>query len=179
MTTGSEHAELDRAEIIAALDRHNVEYLLVGGVATFAHGATRPTYDFDCLPRDTHENLDRLAAALRELGARLRADGLDDDVAKGLALPIDGRWLASMAILTLRTDYGDLDVLNDLLAADGTRQRYDDLDQRAEERRVDGITVRVASLDDIIASKEWADRPKDRDALPELYQLAQRRRDAH
>jgi hypothetical protein len=30
------------------------------------------------------------------------------------------------------------------------------------------VLVQVASLEDIIASKKWADRPKDRDALPEL-----------
>lgn len=175
MATKPEHPDLDRAEIIAALDRHHVDYILVGGVATIAHGATRPTFDFDCLPRDSDDNLDRLAAALKELGARLRADGLDDEVAKSLPVPMDGRWLASMEILTFRTNHGDLDVLTDLPAADGTRRRYDDIASRAEQYAVDGITIRVASLDDIIASKEWADRPKDRDALPELYRLAQDR----
>jgi len=29
-----------------------------------------------------------------------------------------------------------------------------------------GLDVRVAALEDIIASKEWADRPKDGEALP-------------
>jgi predicted nucleotidyltransferase len=50
--------------------------------------------------------------------------------------------------------------------------RYDDLDRRANEQPLHGITVRVAALDDIISSKEWADRPKDRDALAELRRLA-------
>ncbi|MFV0309070.1 MAG: nucleotidyl transferase AbiEii/AbiGii toxin family protein [Desertimonas sp.] len=172
MASQPDHAEFDRAEILAALDRHEVEYLLVGGVATIAHGATRFTYDFDCMPEDSSENLDRLAAALVELGARLRAEGLDDDVAKTLPLPIDGRWLSSMEILTLRTDRGDLDVLNDMPASDGTRLRYAELAGRAEERTIDGFVVRVANLDDIIASKIWADRPKDRDALPELRRLS-------
>jgi hypothetical protein len=35
----------------------------------------------------------------------------------------------------------------------------------------DEVTVVVADLHDIIASKEWANRPKDRDALPELRGL--------
>jgi hypothetical protein len=34
-----------------------------------------------------------------------------------------------------------------------------------------GLSIRVAALDDVIASKEWADRPKDHEALPELRTL--------
>ena len=49
--------------------------------------------------------------------------------------------------------------------------RYAELVDRASELHLDGIVVRVAALDDVIASKEWADRPKDRDALPELRSL--------
>ena len=39
------------------------------------------------------------------------------------------------------------------------------------------IVVRIAALDDIIASKQWADRPKDRDALPELLAMRDEARD--
>jgi hypothetical protein len=40
----------------------------------------------------------------------------------------------------------------------------------------ESVPVIVVALDDLIASKEWADRPKDRDALPELRRLRERRR---
>jgi hypothetical protein len=65
--------DLDR--ILTTLERHLVEYVMVGGLGAPAHGATRPTLDVDFVPRSTSENLDRLAAALRELGARLRVGG--------------------------------------------------------------------------------------------------------
>ena len=48
------------------------------------------------------------------------------------------------------------------------------LADRADELELDGTFVRVAALDDVIASKEWADRPKDRDALAELRALRPR-----
>jgi hypothetical protein len=65
----------DLGRILTTLDRHDVEYLVVGGLGARADGATRPTEDVDFVPSSTRENLDRLAGALRELGARLRCDG--------------------------------------------------------------------------------------------------------
>ena len=52
------------------------------------------------------------------------------------------------------------------------RDPYEDLTSRANVQPLHGVTVRVAALDDIIASKEWADRPKDHEALTELRRLA-------
>jgi hypothetical protein len=52
--------------------------------------------------------------------------------------------------------------------------RYDELIDRANLQDVHGIAVRVAALDDVIASKEWADGPKDREALVELRKLDRR-----
>ena len=60
--------------ITEVLDRHGVDSLVIGGVATQAYGAKRPTGDLDCLVRRTGENFDRLAAAMRELKARLRVE---------------------------------------------------------------------------------------------------------
>ena len=170
MTT--EPPPLDVERILATLTRHGVEFLLVGGVAAIAHCARRLTVDLDCVPGRTYENLDRLAAALRDLNARLRAEGLDDAEAARLPVRIDRETLGRMELSTWRTDAGDFDILADLPTRDGRRLRYDDLNRRANTQPLHGITVRVAALDDIIASKEWADRPKDREALAELRRLA-------
>jgi hypothetical protein len=163
---------LDRARILEVLDRHGVEYLVVGGIGAQLHGATRPTGDFDSLPSTTDENLGRLAAALLELNAFLRVGGLSDEEARSLPTRVDAMSLGRLEISTWRTDAGDLDVLTVLRRRDGARAAYADLIDRALDVRVDGIVVTVAGLDDIIASKEFADRPKDRDALDELRRLA-------
>lgn len=110
MAPSAEPPQLDVARLIAALDRHGVEYLLVGGIAAQAHGASRQTVDFGCVARRTGENLDRLADVMRELNARLRAEGLSDEDAASLPVRLDRSSLLRMEISTWRTDAGDLDI---------------------------------------------------------------------
>jgi len=157
------------------LDAHRVEYILVGGIAAGAHGATRATEDLDLVARRTSDTLDRLAAAMRALASRLRVAGLDDDEARQLPVQLDGRSLAQMELSTWRSDAGDFDVLVGIPDRDGRVMSYEELIGRAEEQRLHGVVVRAAALDDIIASKEWANRPKDQRALPELRALRHRR----
>ncbi len=167
---------LDVNRIIDVLARHQVEYVLVGGVSTRLHGALRLTDDLDCMPERTHENLTRLAGAMTELNARLRVGGLTDVEARQLPVQLDAATLERVQLSTWRTDAGDFDVLADMPDATGARLRYDDLVPRAATITLKGVAIRVAALDDVIASKEWADRPKDRDALPELRQLREAQR---
>ncbi len=110
----SEPPPLDIPRLIETLHRHGVECLLVRGVAAVAHGARRPTNDVDCLARRTEANLERLAAAMRELNAPLHVEGLSDEEATALPVRIVGPTLARMEISTWRTDAGDLDVLADI-----------------------------------------------------------------
>ena len=107
-------APLDVAVLVGSLERHGVEYLVVGGIAAQGYGAARPTKDFDCLVRREQANLDRLAAAMVELGARLRVGGLSDEEARALPVQMDGAMLAQNEISTWRTDAGDLDVLTNI-----------------------------------------------------------------
>ena len=170
---------LDVALLVSTLERHGVEYLVVGGIAAQGYGAARPTKDFDCLVRRGQANLDRLAAAMVELGARLRVDGLTDEEARALPVQMDGAMLAQNEISTWRTDAGDLDVLTNIPARDGRRLGYEDLAHRTNIVQGNGFVIRAANLADIVASKEWADRPKDREALAELREiLAERPRPA-
>jgi hypothetical protein len=87
----------DVARLTETLDRHGVDYMVIGGIATRAYGAERPTGDFDCLVRRSVENFDRLAAAMRELNAHLRVGGLSDDEAAGdIILFVDGGYLSCL-----------------------------------------------------------------------------------
>lgn len=144
---------------------------MVGGIAGRAYGAERPTHDVDCLAHRSLANLRRLASAMRELNARLRVEGLSDEEAAELPVVIDGERLARMEISTWRTDAGDFDVLADMPDRAGRHLRFEELAARANIVRYGGIDVLVASLEDVIASKEWAARPKDHEALPELRRL--------
>ena len=174
-----EEPALDIDRLIEVLDRYDVTYLLVGGVSAIAHGATRPTNDFDCVVERGQQNLTRLAEAMRELNARIRAEGLSDEDAKTLPTQIDAQMFGAMEISTWCTDAGNFDVLAEIPDRDGHRLRYGTLAERATALTLSGHTVVVAGLDDVIASKEWADRPKDHEALPELRRLRDAQNDEH
>lgn len=176
MTAGRDGPPLDLERIIITLQRHGVEFLLVGGAGAQAHGAQRPTEDVDCLPRATVENYERLAAALRELGARLRVHGMSDAEARQLPMQIDATALANLRASTWMTDAGPLDLLFEMADRAGRTRGYGDLVDRSVIATAGELAVRVAALADIVASKEFADRDKDREALPELHRLLDRQR---
>ena len=161
----------DPARVLETLDRHGVDYIVVGGIGGRLHGASRRTDDFDAVMRWTPANLQRVADALGELGVRIRAEGLDDEVARTLPAP-NAATLEPMELSTWRTDAGDVDVLRNLPTLDGGRADFEQLDRNAVIVDLDDASVRVASLDDIIDSKAWSNRPKDREALPELRELS-------
>ena len=99
---------LDRATILATFARHDVQYVLVGGLASQAHGATRVTKDLDACPAWTTDNLTRVAAALTELQARMKIGEGSIDT---LALEIDARMIRNTELGAWRTVAGDIDVL--------------------------------------------------------------------
>ena len=154
-------------DIIAALARHGVEYVLIGGFAAVAHGAPHITNDLDITPNDDLDNLDRLSVALEDLDARVRAD---HEGAETFEFRHDAASIKRQAILNLTTRAGNLDVT---FVPSGT-SGYRDLRRDAVEISVDGVPVVVASLADVIRSKEAANRPKDRAALPVLRRLLER-----
>ena len=156
-------AEFDPVAALRVLVEHHIEFLLVGGVAARLRGAPMLTQDVDITPSTDRDNLERLAAALKELDARLRTATEPD----GVPLPFDPGLLASATVWTLTTKYGDLDLV---MAPAGTGG-YRDLIRDADELRVaidPELMVSVASLADVIRSKEAAGRDKDRATLPLL-----------
>ena len=167
--------EFEPARALETLDRHGVDYVLVGGLGARAHGATRPTGDIDLVPDGDIENLTRLAEALRELNARLRVGGMTDEEARHLPVQLDAETLRSFGSSTWMTDAGPIDVLRDLRDRSGGAVAFDVLVDRSADQRIGSVVVHVAALGDIIASKEHADRDKDREALPELRALDRER----
>jgi hypothetical protein len=154
---------LQPQELFDALARHRVDYVLIGGLAATLHGSSALTNDADICPEPSRENLERLGAALHDLDARIRSAAEPE----GVPFSPDADFLRHMNLLNLTTRFGDFDIA---LQPTGTHG-YDDLVERATEVAIDGIIVPVASLADIIRSKEAADRPKDRATLPILYAL--------
>ena len=166
-------ADFDPARMLAALHEAGVQFVLVGGMAAILHGDVGVTVDLDVVPARAARNLERLAEALRTLGARIRAAA---DAPEGLPFDCSARFFRNLpedAILNLATRAGDLALM---FRPSGT-QGYADLTRDAVAvEPAEGVTILVASLPDIVRSKEAANREKDRTALPRLRRLCDRLR---
>lgn len=137
--------------------------MVIGAWAAIAQGAPiGATRDIDLTPATVDANLERFLRALKDLGARIRTDGVPD----GLAFDHDGASLARAGVWNLLFPFGELDISFTPAGTGG----YDDLVMAAALVRINGVDVRVASLADIIRSKEAAGRPKDIQRLPALYE---------
>jgi len=152
-----------------ALDAEGVRYVVIGGTAAAIEGATHVTFDLDITPDRARDNLDRLAAALKRLNARLAE--VPDEVA--VSFQLDGATLGHGSVWTFATDHGRLDVA---FEPSGT-QGYRDLRRGAHETEIDGMRILVASLEDVIRSKEAADRERDRAVLPDLRRTLELQRE--
>jgi len=150
----SEDVVFEPQEILQRLVAADVRFVLVGGLAAQAHGSPSLTGDVDiCYARDP-DNLERLAAVLADSAAIRR--GLPPDAPR--TPPLDVRTLRAGGLFTLMTRFGAID----LLADPDPGLDYEQLMASAVVRRVAGVDVHVASLDDLIAMKRAAGRPKDR-----------------
>lgn len=139
--------------ILDTLVAHEVDFVLIGGLAGMARGSSFPSYDVDVAYERSRENLERLAAALTTLGATLRGGPTD------VPFLLDADTLENGANFTFGTPYGSLDILSYIVGA----PTYHGLKQAAGEKvDVESVQIFVASLDHLIAMKEAAGRPKDK-----------------
>ena len=145
-------------KILEVLTRHGVEFVVIGGLAGLAHGSILPTTDVDITPDRDAANLGRLSEALSELDAQVRAGD------EAVPFDQDARSLAESGVWNLTTTHGDLDIS---FVPNGT-SGYPDLVRDAKPTSVMGVVVPVASLADVIRSKQAANRPKDQRVLPVL-----------
>lgn len=152
--------------VLETLARNNVDYVLIGGLAATLHGSPLTTGDADICPSNNAQNLVRLSQALRELDARVHAS----DTPRGLRFDIAPETLVQAQVWNLMTEAGRLDIA---WFPSGTRG-YVDLVRDAITYEFEHIEVKVASLADVIRSKEAAGRERDRAALPTLRLLLEK-----
>ena len=164
--------DFDPERMLSALADAEVRFILIGGMAAVLHGDVGVTVDIDVVPERTDENLQRLAKALRGLGARIRTEGEPE----GLVFECSAEFFRNRppdSIVYMTTEAGDLDVV---LCPSGTSGFTDLLRDAVEIEAADRLPIFVASLEDVIRSKQTADREKDRLTLPRLRRLLDRRR---
>lgn len=150
-------ARFEPEVVIAALNRAGVCYVLVGGLASGAHGVVRATRDLDLVPAPNGENLRALAGALTALGARHPIQ--DELTSDNLAAPPS---------IKLQTNHGEVHVLNRMT---GTPP-FGELKAQALSVEIEpGVSAPVCSLDHLRQMKRASDRPRDQVDLQELDEL--------
>lgn len=143
-------APLDAERILRALAEHDVEYVLIGGLAVQTHGHIRTTNDADLIPAPAPANLRRLAAALRQLEARILNPGQEQT-------PIDAKMLPRGTIWQFATKDGGIDVMHEVPGG----RSYEELSEHALRVRLGDIDISVVGLDDLIQMKLARGRPVD------------------
>ncbi len=147
MTPGA----FDPLRALRTLTHHDVRYVVIGGLGARLYGSPSVTNDTDVCYQRSPANLERLAAALRQLHAELRE--ADRDV----PFQLDAKSLAAGDHFTFVTDAGNLDILGTPAGVEG----FDALEREAKVFRFDGLTVAVASIEDLIRMKRATGRAKD------------------
>jgi hypothetical protein len=154
-------------DLFRELDEHHVRYVVVGGLALNLHGVQRATMDVDlavaldaanvgaCL--DTFAALDLVPVAPVTIDA-----ARDPDTLRAW------REQRNMIAFAVRPAGGAGPTVDMLIAAPVD---FDELASRAVEKRVAGVAVIVASIDDLIAMKRIAGRAVDRADIEALRAL--------
>jgi len=147
-------------DLVRTLADRRVDYVVIGGFAAIAHGSPRATRDLDIVVAPDNDNLVRLSAALKDLGAERRLPG-------GGCRAVCAADIATVALgttLHALTDAGALDIVGDPAGA----PPYEELLSRAERVALGGLELLVAGLDDLIAMKRAAGRPLDLQDIADL-----------
>jgi len=144
------------AELLEALAQSGLEVVLIGNTAAILHGVPVMTQDVDLMVRD-HPRLDeKLKQFAKAFGVRLtRPYEPTSQVVRAVGRP----------------------VMVDFVRALSSRKSFASIRSRAAKVRIGNRMVWVASLEDVIAAKEAAGRPKDNATL-EILKLTQRIRKA-
>jgi hypothetical protein len=159
--------QLDADTILSTLLAHEVEFVVIGGLAVGAHGYPRATKDVDLVPAPARENLRRLHTALSELDAEPLEIG--DFRAEELPVPFAPDGLDAGGNWALRTTAGRVDVLQWIPGIEGG---YERLRASAIEDEVPGVgRIAFAGYEDLAAMKRAAGRPQDEADLHELEQV--------
>ena len=146
---------------LKSLVEHNVEFVIIGGVAIIARGIPYATFDLDFCYARTPENLMRIVVALAHLKPRLRGFPTD------LPFTWDERTLQNGTNFTLETDIGDIDLLGEVAGVGSFAEVF----ANSTTLKIFGDDVRVLSLEGLIKAKKAAGRPKDLFILPQLETL--------
>ncbi len=157
---------LNPEPLLRALHDAGVRHIIIGGFAVNAHGVIRPSRDLDIVPDPDPDNLGRLAKLLADINAR--HVGLGDFEPDEFPFdPTRAEDLEGGANFRLETRLGDLDIMQWVAGIDA-EPAFAALSVNAISGELGGIPLEVCGLEDLVAMKRAAGRPRDLDDLQRL-----------
>ena len=160
---------VDLAQVIPALVRAKVDFILIGGMAAVLHGSARVTFDVDIVYDRAEANLERLGQALRSAAPYLR------DSPAGLPFKFDLATLHHGLNFTLTTKLGDLNLFGEVAGC----ETYNDLLPHSFDVEAFGVQFKCIDLPNLIRIKAAAGRVKDVEAIAELRALLEEQQRNH
>ncbi len=153
------------SELTRRVVEAQVEFVLIGGFAAVAHGATLVTRDVDICCRFNEANLLRIQGALGDLHPvhRSRPD---------LPLDLTPERCAGLKNLYLKTDLGALDCLSEVLGIGD----FDAVLRQSIEVELPFGRCRILDIDGLIHAKEAMNRDHDRITVRQLREVQRRQR---
>ncbi len=154
-------------EIINQLEKNDIKYLIIGGVAVNLYGHPRVTKDLDLMISFEKENTDKFIEIMNKLSFKPR-------------VPVDPVQLADKSMRDFWKNEKNMKVFsfynteNDFEIIDIMIQDDIDFDLAYEKRQImsDGVIgVSVVDINDLIRLKEIANRPRDKDDIEVLKKL--------
>jgi hypothetical protein len=145
----------DDNEIFSALQRHGVDFVIIGGHAVNFHGYSRMTEDADIVWMRSEEGENKLLAALTEIGAQYIGKEIDPATNVEQMYPVTAAYIGSRHLMMLVTRYGFLDVFDyipGLPEEDVTGLQRTSIEFRG---------LKYVSLDWLRKMKTVSGRPKD------------------
>lgn len=148
--------------VLKALHEHDVEYILIGGVAVIFHEVSRVTKDLDIFVKREPENIEKLQCALRSV--------FDDESIN----EITHDELKQYPVIRYGTP---LNYYIDIMDRIGTAFEYEDLEYEVVESK--GIPIRVATIETLIKLKENTVRIRDKSDVMLLRDKLKRKNNAN
>jgi predicted nucleotidyltransferase len=148
----------DCPSLLQRLTHAHVDFVIVGGYAGVVHGCTYLTQDVDICCDFSADNLLALQRAISDLHPVHRMT----PSRKPLELTPENA--SEFKNLYLDTDLGRLDCLSEVQGIGP----YEHVKQASQPIEVEGMRLRVLTIDALIAAKEAMHRPRDREALRQL-----------
>ena len=145
-------------QLMRAVEQVRLDVIVVGNAAAALHGVPVTTQDIDLFVRDTPQNAEKIQQLLAALGEPVQASRPFEPVSRMIrieGLPVD------------------IDLVFEL----SSHEKFEAVARRSLLHTIEGVPIRLAAMDDIIAAKRAAGRPKDLAVLPLLEQFVRVQRE--